>query len=109
MTIHIFTSTGEAYDHTQWRLDIKNGDILLVPSERIAGWREGAWPVAATDEAGQFHRLKDRVSSEATADDARLLGMAHQAREALRDYLDEDQAHTINAEYDAEAVTADSE
>lgn len=54
-TVHTFDSTGEAYDASQTRDDIKDGDVLSVPSEKVVGILCEAWPVAVTKERGAFH------------------------------------------------------
>lgn len=53
--VHTFDSTGEAYNASQWRDDINDGDILFVPSERVIGFLYAAWPMAVTEEHGMFH------------------------------------------------------
>lgn len=53
--VHIFETTGEAYDGSQCRDDISNGDVLAVPSEGVVGVLVEAWPVAITKEHGAFH------------------------------------------------------
>jgi len=56
-----FYSTGEAYNASQCRDEIKDGDILLVPNEGAAAILVRAWPVAVSQEtAGEaFHTLED--------------------------------------------------
>jgi len=50
----VFDSTEEAYGACQTRDDIKNGDMLVIPSEQVVGLA-GTWPVAVTDEHGELH------------------------------------------------------
>lgn len=57
--VHTFGSTGEAYNRSQTDDNIKDGDILHVPSEGVVGYLHAAWPVAATQEHGAFHSLTD--------------------------------------------------
>lgn len=57
MNTHTFDSTSEAYAATQTDESIEDGDVLLVPSEHVAGVLIEAWPVAVTHLRGQFHRL----------------------------------------------------
>ncbi|MFJ3248437.1 hypothetical protein [Streptomyces sp. NPDC086782] len=57
-TVHRFTDTVEAYDATQCRDDIRDGDVLVVESERVVGFLDAAWPVAITEAHGEFHGLK---------------------------------------------------
>ncbi len=57
--IHIFPSTGEAYDASQCDDGIHDGDILSVPSEHVVGILLEAWPTAITEETGEFHTPVD--------------------------------------------------
>jgi len=54
---HTFPDTGTAYDSTQWRDDIHDGDVLIIPSEKAVGFLASAWPVAVTAEPGYLHQL----------------------------------------------------
>ncbi|WP_405526816.1 hypothetical protein OG426_30545 [Streptomyces canus] len=56
--VHRFASTREAYDATQCRDDIRDGDVLVVESERVIGILDAAWPVAITEAHVEFHGLK---------------------------------------------------
>lgn len=54
MNVHFFSSTGEAYDQSQYRSDIKDGDLL------VSGWTVAilvkAWPTFVKGpKAGAFH------------------------------------------------------
>ncbi|MFZ4266568.1 hypothetical protein [Streptomyces arboris] len=53
--VHRFTSTSEAYDETQTRDDIRDGDVLVVESEKVVGFLRSAWPGAITTEHGELH------------------------------------------------------
>jgi hypothetical protein len=57
-----FDTTGDAYDSVQCDDDIKNGDILVIPSENVVGlaW---TWPIAVTDNAGHLHSIDDKPDS----------------------------------------------
>ena len=55
--VHLFDTTSRAYDATQTRDDIRDGDVLVVESESVVGFLCAAWPVAITDEHGSFHTL----------------------------------------------------
>jgi hypothetical protein len=57
-TVHRFADTREAYDATQCRSDIRDGDVLVVAPERVVGFLDAAWPVAITEAHGEFHVLK---------------------------------------------------
>jgi hypothetical protein len=55
---HIFDSTGEAYDATQYDEDIKKGDLLLIAKEKVVGIAD-TWPIAVTKENGKLHAILD--------------------------------------------------
>ena len=59
--VHEFETTSDAYNASQWRDDILNGDVLHVPSEGVIGVLIGAWPVAVVAEGGpgSFHELAE--------------------------------------------------
>ncbi|MYX36524.1 MULTISPECIES: hypothetical protein [unclassified Streptomyces] len=52
-----FFDTVDAYDATQCREDIEEGAILIVESDKVVGFLVEAWPVAITQEHGEFHPL----------------------------------------------------
>lgn len=64
--VHVFPTSGDAYDMSQCDDRIANGDVLWVPDETSAGPRGAvavlmhAWPIAVnagyvTDVTGSFH------------------------------------------------------
>ncbi|REE61464.1 hypothetical protein BX257_4043 [Streptomyces sp. 3212.3] len=53
--VHRFDDTREAYDASQCRDDIHDGDVLVVASEGVVGLLDQAWPVAFTEAHGEFH------------------------------------------------------
>ncbi|MFF0291042.1 hypothetical protein [Streptomyces sp. NPDC005262] len=55
--VHRFDDTSEAYDATQCRDDIRDGDVLVVESEKVVGFLVEAWPIAITEVSGEFHGL----------------------------------------------------
>ncbi|MFF3516138.1 hypothetical protein [Streptomyces sp. NPDC002573] len=58
-TVHRFDgSAAEAYDATQCRDDIRDGDVLVVAAEGVVGFLDAAWPIAITEAHGEFHGLK---------------------------------------------------
>lgn len=59
LRVHTFTDSRTAYDHTQHRNNIHDGDILHIPSENIAGFLMQAWPVAVSPNKGELHGLTD--------------------------------------------------
>lgn len=54
---HHFDSTQEAYDACQCDDNVKDGDILVVKSERVVGIAD-TWPFAITDKTGELHSVK---------------------------------------------------
>ena len=52
---HNFDDTGDAYNQTQYRDDIKDGDVLFVSPAKVYGFLFQAWPIAVTVEHGEFH------------------------------------------------------
>lgn len=53
--VHYFDSSAKAYNESQVSNDIKDGDILAVPSEGLYGILNEAWPVAIVGGPGEFH------------------------------------------------------
>lgn len=58
---HSFDSTAEAYNMSQTWDAIQDGDILIVPSENVVGVMIEAWPVAVSENTGEFHKLDDDI------------------------------------------------
>jgi hypothetical protein len=57
-----FRDSRTAYDASQTNDDIRDGDVLLVPSEGSAAVLVQAWPtVAFGTEPGAFHTLDDHT------------------------------------------------
>src|SRR4051812_24284860 len=44
LRVFTFDDSREAYDQTQVRDDLHDGDVLHIPSERVAGFLMKAWP-----------------------------------------------------------------
>lgn len=67
--IHTFDTSGEAYDHSMIgtyyngaaSVEVKRGDVILVPSEKVAGVVD-TWPIAASKECGALHYLRDGLT-----------------------------------------------
>lgn len=59
MKTHLFLleSTGEVYDQSQCDDAIHDGDIFVVEKERVVAVMVEAWPVAVTQNIGEFHQL----------------------------------------------------
>ncbi|WP_405759486.1 hypothetical protein OG234_13390 [Streptomyces sp. NBC_01420] len=53
--VHHFDSTEEAYDATQCRDDIHDGDVLVIESQKVVGFLRDAWPGAITTAHGELH------------------------------------------------------
>lgn len=74
---HYFDSTGEAYDASQTdyyrfagdgglhRIEVHDGDLLVVPSEGVYGFLYQAWPVAVSSKHGEFHGLTSEFWNDA--------------------------------------------
>ncbi|WP_379923719.1 hypothetical protein [Erythrobacter sp. R86502] len=54
--IHVFETSGNAYDAVQTDDRIATGDLLLVMDEAIVGVAM-TWPFAVTAEAGHLHQV----------------------------------------------------
>jgi hypothetical protein len=87
--VHHFDSTREAYNATQWNDEIRDGDVLVITSEKVIGVLNEAWPFALTVRHGELQTLKVPISDvgeDRYAESVRVA--AEQAREldiALRD------------------------
>lgn len=57
MQVHMFDDTGEAYDICQCDERLKEGDVLLIPDEKVVGIVH-CWPIAVTKECGHLHSVK---------------------------------------------------
>lgn len=62
---HIFATSGDAYNSSQTDEDIRDGDVLLVPSEGRAAVLVQAWPTfvfgTPDPESPVFHMLDDHT------------------------------------------------
>ena len=65
-SVHWFESSGRAYDACQCSDAIKDGDVLVVESERVVGIAH-TWPVAVTVANGELHRLAAETTAESWA------------------------------------------
>ncbi|MGA5501734.1 hypothetical protein [Streptomyces umbrinus] len=68
--VHRFDSTGSAYNATQCRDDIRDGDVLVVEREGVVGFLRSAWPAAITAEYGELHTIE---GDPRTLDDGRYV------------------------------------
>jgi hypothetical protein len=67
---HVFHSSGEAYDTSQTSDAIRDGDVLLVPSEKRVAVLVEAWPinVGDGDPGPAFHALNPGVNFQTFRD-----------------------------------------
>lgn len=64
MRTHEFENTKDAYDATQCDEEVKDGELILVESEKVVGvvW---TWPFAVTEEKGELHGAPAGVERQA--------------------------------------------
>jgi hypothetical protein len=55
--IHFFDTTVAAYAATQSDDQVREGDVLIIESEKIVGLAS-TWPVAVTELSGELHHLE---------------------------------------------------
>lgn len=84
--VHVFDSSGSAYDCCQCDESIETGDILVIPSEQVVGIAD-AWPIAVTANAGKLHKF-DETGTFANYADGKLLPSVPAALEAIAKMLD---------------------
>ncbi|MFI0906780.1 hypothetical protein ACH4TE_25140 [Streptomyces sioyaensis] len=53
--MHRFGRTSTAYNATQCRGDIRDGDVLVIEHEQVVGFLRSAWPGAITAAHGELH------------------------------------------------------
>lgn len=63
--VHVFKTSGDAYNESQWNDAIRRGDVLHVPSENAAAVLVGAWPTRVTDAGDAFHGLAPGITWDA--------------------------------------------
>jgi len=71
--VHTFPSTRQAYNESQTNDNIKDGDVLSVPSENVHGYLHQAWPVATHHDGdpGEFHTAKPGHEDEMLAENSK--------------------------------------
>lgn len=79
--VFTFDDSREAYDQSQVRDDIHDGDVLYIPSDTVAGFLMRAWPVAVSAKRGAFHRLVD--PSDLVIDGTDYSAIVHVAQSLL--------------------------
>ncbi|MCL6302840.1 hypothetical protein [Streptomyces kronopolitis] len=80
--VHHFRSTGEAYDASQCREDIADGDVLVIEREQVVGFLRRAWPGAITAGHGE---LATFTADPRTIDDGRYAASVDLAEQIARD------------------------
>ncbi len=85
--IHRFDDTRQAYDLAQCRDEIKDGDVLWVPSRGIADVLYQAWPIAVNEpenaQHGEFHGWKKGIDDLAAVEGGRCAASVRRARSLL--------------------------
>ncbi|MEU9576281.1 hypothetical protein [Streptomyces chilikensis] len=82
-TVHTFDDTREAYDAVQCDGDIRDGDVLVIPSERVVAIVYlRIYPVALTVEHGELHQFECAIREieEAGEYEAAIAAAEEQAR-----------------------------
>lgn len=80
---HRFEDTAEAYDATQCRDDIRDGDVLIIEREGVVGFLRTAWPAAITAERGKLHGVD---GDPRTLDDGRYVASVEAAEQVAREH-----------------------
>jgi len=70
-----FDNTNEAYDSCMANENIKEGDVLVIASEKVVGIAY-AWPFAITKEWGALHFLKISAHDFCVKNDLNLDALA---------------------------------
>jgi hypothetical protein len=83
MKVWHFDSTGDAYDATQCREEIKSGDILVIASEGVVGIAD-TWPFAITEAHGHLHTVE---GDPTTYRDGKFKDAIEHARRNIDAYL----------------------
>jgi hypothetical protein len=80
--VHHFSDTTTAYNHTQCRYDIADGDVLVIESEQVVGFLRSAWPAAITAEHGELHTI---AGDPRTLDDGQYAAAVDDAQHLARE------------------------
>ncbi|MCA1218852.1 hypothetical protein [Streptomyces sp. 8L] len=83
LMVHRFDDTASAYNGSQCRDDVRDGDVLVVESEKVVAYLRGAWPAAVTAEHGELHTL---TADPRTLDDGRFADSAIRAERIATEY-----------------------
>lgn len=79
--VHYFDSSADAYNETQFRDDIADGDVLVIKSEAIVGFLRSAWPGAITAAYGELHTF---TADPRTIDDGKYAASVDLAERLAR-------------------------
>ncbi|MGI5353464.1 hypothetical protein ACQEU8_36645 [Streptomyces sp. CA-250714] len=80
---HRFETTGKAYDASQNRDDIRDGDVLVIESEQVVAILYRAWPAAVTTERGELHSVD---GDPRTLDDGKYTASVEAAERIAREH-----------------------
>lgn len=102
--VHAFDSTVEAYNASQCSEDVKDGDVLVVPSESAVAILVQAWPMSVTDSHGEFHWSADKsieavlngVAISDGSDYSVSLRMARSVLSVMENVPDVQEEHVFN-------------
>lgn len=85
--VHLFGDTREAYDFSQSRDAVHDGDVLLVPGDGVDAILYQAWPVAVNEppdvQYGEFHGFPGGPDALAAKDGGRYADSVRVARQAI--------------------------
>jgi len=68
--VHKFDCTSDAYNAVQCDENIKNGDLLFIPSEKVIGIAY-TWPFAVTKSHGALHTVANNADGRAVTNEFR--------------------------------------
>ncbi|MCR8576175.1 hypothetical protein [Streptomyces sp. Isolate_219] len=105
--VHRFEDTADAYNSTQVRDDIRDGDVLVIESEGVVAFLRTAWPAAITAERGELHSVD---GDPRTLDDGRYAASVEDAEKIAREHgfaLPEQQLAAVEAEVAEQVETVE--
>ncbi|WP_432001764.1 hypothetical protein [Streptomyces sioyaensis] len=98
--VHRFGRTSTAYNATQCRGDIRDGDVLVIEREQVVGFLRSAWPGAITAAHGELHTF---TADPPKIDDGRYATSVDLAEQVARDL-----GAPLAIEHDVEAELVES-
>ncbi|WP_284576741.1 hypothetical protein [Streptomyces sp. 2P-4] len=81
--VHHFDSTEEAYNATQCRDDIDDGDVLVIETAGVVGFLRSAWPGAITTAHGELHTF---TASARSIDDGKYAASVDLAEQIANEH-----------------------